>query len=207
MNSVTYPTGRTVGYGVAGGFAGAIVLGAIAYMMPINGVPFFVAAAMLMGLGANATAGGWMLHLITGVIVGAIFGVVLAKVSKFQPRSKGRTAGLGLTAGIVVWVVFFIPLMASLMPALMSNGLLIGGSFVGHAIFGLVLGGVVGLAITRGTYKCDTCGASFDSKEELMEHSEVHLKAQGQFKCPTCGATFGSQAELMEHNRKAHPMP
>ena len=27
------------------------------------------------------------------------------------------------------------------------------------------------------------------------------------FRCDKCGATFGSQDELMDHARKAHPMP
>lgn len=45
---ITFPDPRGVGYGALGGFVGAIVMGVIAYMMPIAGQPFFVAAVMSM---------------------------------------------------------------------------------------------------------------------------------------------------------------
>ena len=139
-----YPTSKVVSYGLLGGFTGAIVMGAIAYTMPIpntGGAPFFVAAAMIMGLGTLAWTAGWVMHLVMGLIVGAVFAAVIAKVGKLQPKTKGRTTSLGLVAGVVVWAVFFVPLMVTLMPALMSMTTLVAGSFVAHAIYGLVLGG------------------------------------------------------------------
>jgi DNA-directed RNA polymerase subunit RPC12/RpoP len=51
---------------------------------------------------------------------------------------------------------------------------------------------------TVGQYKCETCGASFFTRDELMEHAKVH-SAAAQYKCPTCGMAFKTQAELMEH--------
>ena len=58
-------------------------------------------------------------------------------------------------------------------------------------------------------YKCQTCGAKFDSESKLTEHSKMHVQAASQqavdtFKCATCGVTFTSEAELDEHMRKAH---
>ncbi len=59
-------------------------------------------------------------------------------------------------------------------------------------------------------YKCEACGAKFDSEAKLMEHNKMaHMQAtqqMGSFKCGSCGATFKSQAELMEHSNKAHRM-
>jgi DNA-directed RNA polymerase subunit RPC12/RpoP len=52
---------------------------------------------------------------------------------------------------------------------------------------------------TVGQYKCETCGESFSTRDELMEHAKVHSAAAAQYKCPTCGMTFKTQAELMEH--------
>ncbi len=207
-----YSTSRVLSYSLLGGFVGALAMGAIAYMMPIpntGGAPFFVAAAMLMGLGSIAFAAGWMLHLITGLIVGAIFGVIIAKVSSLQLKTTGRALGLGATAGVVVWVVFFMPLMATLMPVLLGMSTLVGGSFVAHLVFGLVLGGVASFAIPKGgSFKCPTCGATFGTKEELTEHGKRHMSSTStqQYKCPACGATFATQQELTDHSAKAHPM-
>jgi DNA-directed RNA polymerase subunit RPC12/RpoP len=52
---------------------------------------------------------------------------------------------------------------------------------------------------TVGQYKCETCGASFPTRDELMEHAKIHSAAAAQYKCPTCGMTFKAQAELLEH--------
>ncbi len=182
---MTYPVSKAVGTGIAGGLIGALTLGGLALMMPINGQPFFVAAAMLMGLsGTMATAAGWMLHLITGLVVGAVFGVAITKVNAFGVTSIKRGLTWGLGTGVLVWVVFFLPLMmaggmASMLgPMLMTMVL---GSFGAHLVYGLVLGGIVGVVLPRTApvsvaqaYKCPNCGASFESKSDLMEHACRH---------------------------------
>jgi len=58
-------------------------------------------------------------------------------------------------------------------------------------------------------YKCQTCGAKFDSEDKLSEHAKIHTQAAPQqaadaFACATCGATFASEAHLDEHVRKDH---
>ena len=218
-SNVKYATSKGVVYGILGGFIGAIILGGVASMMPINGVPFFVAAVMMMGImGSMATAAGWLMHLITGLIIGAIFGVIVTKVRQLQASNIARGLGFGAVAGIIVWIVFFVPmasaLASSMHMSLMSMGAtMIGGSFIGHLIFGLVLGGIVGVLVPKSSssYKCDACGATFGSREELMNHGKMHMKSQQPqqqtFKCNACGATFNSQQELMDHAKKSHPMP
>ena len=185
-------------------------MGAIAYTMPIpntGGAPFFVAAAMIMGLGTLAWTAGWAMHLVTGLIVGAVFATLVVKVGKLRPKTKGRATGLGLLAGVAVWAVFFVPLMVTLMPALMSMTTLVAGSFVAHLIYGLVLGGVTSVALPKSALlRCETCGATFATKEELMEHNETHRANVESFKCQACGATFGSRQLLEEHIKEAHPM-
>ncbi len=209
--NVTYTVSKAVGAGLAGGIVGAVILGGIAYRMPVNGQPFFVAAAMLMNLsGGTAIVGGWMLHLITGLIVGAIFGVALTKVRMFRVTDVKRGVGWGIGAGILVWVVFFLPMMLSVMGSMIPSGqmpLMIGGSFLGHVIYGLGLGGIAGVALSRtasvSSFKCSTCGATFQSERKFMEHSKTHMATTAtQYNCPTCGASFKSQAELMQHADK-----
>ncbi len=57
---------------------------------------------------------------------------------------------------------------------------------------------------TIGQYKCEACGASFNTKEELMQHGKMHSKNVAQYKCAACGTSFASQAELMEHGKMDH---
>lgn len=169
---------------MAGGLVGAIITGGLALMMPVNGQPFFVAAAMMMGLsGTIATAAGWMLHLVTGLIVGAVFGVAIAKVNAFSVTYIKRGLAWGLGAGILVWAVFFLPMMIvsgmanMLGPTLMTMML---GSFGAHLVYGLTLGGIVGAVLPKTvlisfeTNQCPTCGATFRSQSELMQHADKH---------------------------------
>ena len=206
-------TSKVLSYSLAGGFVGALVMGIIALMMPVStpmgGVPFFVAAAMLMGMGSTSTVAGWMLHLITGLIIGGIFGVAVTKVSSLRLGSAGKAVGLGAGAGIVAFFVWFLPMMAMLMPALMGMPMMVAGGFAAHVIYGLVLGGVVSFAVKSSTsYKCPACEADFHSKEELMEHGKAHMSStpKQEYKCLACGMSFASQQELMDHNAKDHRM-
>lgn len=208
-------TSRTIGFALLGGFIGSIILAGLASMMPVNGNPFFVDAVMMMGItGSMASAAGWTMNLVTGLIIGAIFGAIVVYVKQLRINTISKGLGLGALAGVVAWVVFFLPmansLAASMKMSLMSMGsTMIGGSFLGHLIFGLILGGVTALGVPKGaSFSCPACGASFSSKDELMQHGKVHMSStpKQEFKCPACGAAFSTQQELMEHGKKSHPM-
>jgi hypothetical protein len=182
--NITYPATKAVGTGVVAGLVGALVMGGLALMMPVNGQPFFVAAAMLMGLsGTMATVAGWLLHFLTGLAVGGIFGVAITKVNAFRVSNIRRGLAWGLGAGVLVWVIFFLPMMmisgmASMLGSMLMTMML--GSFAAHLVYGLVLGGIVGVVLPKTVpvsvqaYKCPTCGASFESKSDLMEHARRH---------------------------------
>jgi hypothetical protein len=147
-----YPVSKSVQLAALGGIVGAVVMGGLAYMMPVNGQPFFVAAAMLMGLGSASTSAGWMLHLITGLVIGFIFGAVTAKVTRFHLTSITKGLGLGIGGGVLVWLVFFLPMMmavmASMIPASQMPTMII-GSFAAHLVYGLILGGITGGLLVR----------------------------------------------------------
>jgi len=212
--NVTYPISKAVSTGIAGGLVGALAMGGLALMMPVNGQPFFIAAVMLMGLsGAMATAAGWMLHLITGLVVGAIFGVAITKVNAFRVTDIKRGLALGLGASVLVWVIFFLPLMMTSGMANMLGSMLMTmtlGSFAAHLVYGLALGGIVGVILPKTVpvsiqaYKCPTCGATLGSQSALMQHGKIHAvtKTTAEYKCQTCGASFNSQSELMGHAGK-----
>ncbi len=51
---------------------------------------------------------------------------------------------------------------------------------------------------------CKTCGAQFDSEDELMKHNDEAHAMEGEMKCPMCGVGFKSQDELDAHTKKAH---
>jgi hypothetical protein len=209
-NRIRFPLTRGVEFGAAGGLAGALVMGAIAYMMPINGQPFFIAAAMSMiGLaGTTAIAAGWMMHLITGLIVGVLFGAIVSQVRQVRVSGIGRGFGLGALAGIVVWLVFFMPLMISMLSkmGMSPSALMVGGSFAAHLIFGLILGGVVGATVPKYV------SASIPAVNRPSPSSHpTETRASGspshQFQCRACGTNFNSEKELMDHAKEAHPMP
>jgi hypothetical protein len=191
MSNVSTSTAGSLG--ALGGLSGALVMGAVAYMMPIpntGGAPFFVAAAMLMGMGPMSWVAGWALHLVTGSIIGILFGLVL---SKLRPGNKAKTIGLGVVAGVVAWTVFFIPMMAMLMPSLMSMGVMVGGSLAAHLVFGLVLGTVATATITKG-------------RKPVTMAAGNNPTQQQPFSCPACGASFANQTDLTNHQAKAHQM-
>lgn len=51
-------------------------------------------------------------------------------------------------------------------------------------------------------YKCEECGATFNSEAALEEHNR---SMHSRYKCEACGQVFSSESELEAHNRVAHP--
>ena len=56
--------------------------------------------------------------------------------------------------------------------------------------------------MAQDQYKCEECGAMFNSKKELEQHNRT---VHSRYTCEACGATFNSESELEAHNRQAHP--
>jgi DNA-directed RNA polymerase subunit RPC12/RpoP len=51
-------------------------------------------------------------------------------------------------------------------------------------------------------YKCDECGATFNSAEEREMHNRM---AHSLYTCEECGQTFRFETDLESHARTAHP--
>jgi transposase-like protein len=56
--------------------------------------------------------------------------------------------------------------------------------------------------MAQNQYKCEECGATFNSQAELETHNRT---MHSRFTCEACGQMFNSEAELEAHNRKTHP--
>lgn len=62
----------------------------------------------------------------------------------------------------------------------------------------------IGGSITN--FECTTCGASFETGEELADHIESAHESEkmGDFECGVCGERFETKEELVDHTRVAH---
>jgi DNA-directed RNA polymerase subunit RPC12/RpoP len=56
--------------------------------------------------------------------------------------------------------------------------------------------------MAQNQYKCEACGATFNSEEALERHNRM---LHSQHKCLFCGEAFTSETELEAHNRTMHP--
>ena len=56
--------------------------------------------------------------------------------------------------------------------------------------------------MAQNQYKCEECGATFQSQADLERHNRT---VHSQFRCDVCGETFDSENELETHNRITHP--
>jgi transposase-like protein len=56
--------------------------------------------------------------------------------------------------------------------------------------------------MTQNQYKCEECGATFNSQTELEKHNRT---MHSRYTCEACVQVFNSEAELEAHNRQMHP--
>lgn len=137
-------TGRAV-------IAGAIATGTMTALLlvePSIGLPQIAVGQLLstaMSVGVAhlnvGAAGGWLLHLVMGVVLALIY------ASAVQARLPGRPAMRGALFGAMVFVVaqlLFMPLVGA---GFFSRGdaQLLAGSLLGHLVYGAVLGWIYGL--------------------------------------------------------------
>jgi uncharacterized C2H2 Zn-finger protein len=53
-------------------------------------------------------------------------------------------------------------------------------------------------------FKCENCGLTLSTKEELEEHMKQHERAAELFRCEKCKMSFQSKDELEKHMRELH---
>lgn len=136
--------------GVAGGLAGALVMGALVVAMNLATIAVAIPSLYMLAPPANPGI-GLAVHLSHGAVLGVAFA---ALTGAFGLDSARDLLGLGLVWGVVTW----IGLAALLMPVWLS---VVGSpasppfpnfavpSLLWHVVYGLVLGGVY--AVTADT--------------------------------------------------------
>ncbi|WP_318570211.1 histidine kinase [Salinigranum marinum] len=129
------------------GIVGTVVFGAVQMVMGATGV-IAVAIPALYGVSGPNLLAGWAIHLVHGALLGLGFGLLATRPSVGPyVASVGSAAAVGLAYGLVLT----IPTAGIAMPLWLAavgfpnapplpNLTLMG--FVGHGVYGLVLGAV-----------------------------------------------------------------
>jgi hypothetical protein len=112
---------------------------------------------------------GFLLHMITGMIIGIIYSTLSENFKKLNITSVYKGIGTGILTGVVVWGILFLPLNYGIMQPTLNNmvdtlnptsseyliakqllelsGLIVLGSLVLHIVFGGVMGFCARLAV------------------------------------------------------------
>lgn len=112
---------------------------------------------------------GFLLHMITGVIIGIVYSTLSENIKKLYITSVYKGLGTGILTGVVVWAILFLPLNYGIMQPTLDNmvntlnptsseylmakqllelsNVIIFGSLVIHVVFGGVMGFCARLAI------------------------------------------------------------
>ena len=58
---------------------------------------------------------------------------------------------------------------------------------------------------SKATFTCQVCSASFDTKNEFLDHEHKLQKVEGKpFKCESCPSNFSSTLLLKKHVAGVH---
>lgn len=127
---------RVVGAGVVG----TLVMTAVGlWIAPVMGLPKMNPAEMLAGTMGGVAIVGWMGHLMIGSVLALFYATLAASRLPGPPAARGAVFSLApwLMAQTMVMPMMGMPLFSGSMPMAM-------GSLVGHLIYGVVVGGMIG---------------------------------------------------------------
>jgi uncharacterized membrane protein YagU involved in acid resistance len=142
------------GRAIGAGFVATLVMTVLMYGGPIVRMPKMDIAAMLGSMLGQAMAApgsgtwwiGMIMHFVNGTIIfPLIYAYALYAVLPGAPWVKGTTWGF------VLWVIAQAIVMPVMGMGFFSSGapqpiMAVAGSFIGHLIYGGILGGVTGRA-------------------------------------------------------------
>lgn len=144
---------RTWGGAAAGGLIAGVGMGLIMHFV-MNAMPLIGAL-----YGQPTIAGGWIAHLLHSVVFALIFGLIITRTSLREYDILG-IIGLGALYGIVLEFVaagVVLPIWANAVGAAeLPVPFLIPIGFVTHLVYGVLLGAIFGIAMTRGRSRSAT---------------------------------------------------
>ncbi|MCU0476935.1 MAG: DUF1440 domain-containing protein [Anaerolineae bacterium] len=128
--------------GVIGGAVGGVAFGV---MMGMQGMLPMVG----MLIGQDNAVVGFVVHMLISAFIGATFGVIASRVGGGKLPT---TLIVGTLYGVVWWVLgalILMPLMLGMNAMVLQVGQMQINSLIGHAIFGVLMGGVYHVASSR----------------------------------------------------------
>src|SRR5256885_14795914 len=154
MQPFTYSVSKGLRAGAVGGFLGSVVLGILGEIgaMAMNQELFYTTIAKRMGFGDSSVLGGWVLHLLVGIIAGSLFVGATAAIRRFALTTTKKAVWVGILGGIAIWIVVYVPVTGILVQEDLTNTTFAGGAFVLHILYGVVTA-IVSLSFLRRTVK------------------------------------------------------
>jgi len=141
--------------GIGGGLVGGVGMGLLLH--------FVMGAMPVVGslYGQPTVLAGWVAHLVHSAIFGLLFVALITRTGlRSYAGTTARTTGLGTAYGAVLGIVtgaFVLPIWANAVTgAGMPVPFLSGPAFAGHVVFGLLLGAVYVVTLTRGAGTTET---------------------------------------------------
>lgn len=96
-------------------------------------------------VGSESVVVGFVLHMLISAVIGATYGIAAARL----PQSLTVQVGAGFVYGLVWWVLgalIIMPLALGMGEMVLAVGEMQWMSFVGHGIFGILMGTIFALA-------------------------------------------------------------
>ena len=112
---------------------------------------------------------GFLLHMITGIIIGIVYSTLSKNIKKLYITSVYKGVGTGILTGVVIWAILFLPLNYGIMQPTLQNmvstlnptspeylmaeqllelsNIIVFGSLAIHVVFGGVMGFCARLAL------------------------------------------------------------
>ena len=140
---------------ILAGIIGTMVMTAVTLMAPMMGIPKMSPPEMLSAMLGVPVFAGWIMHFMIGIMFA--FAYTYLCIFKWKIQNVYLK---GLVFGVIIFIVAQIAMAAigamMQMPNMQGSKILsMGGSLIGHVIFGMVVSKTVGNAYCAGK-ACET---------------------------------------------------